>query len=275
MKRLHLTHGLVLISVFCSFADESEKLESVRKEFDKRLNAELDKHTTQARTLRVSYLGSLNRLKVELGRQNNLRGAAQVVAEIEAIEAASDPGELGPDAHYRLKELRQKWEKGIEAIIGERNAATAARSKAYFQYLDAEQERLTRAARIEEALLIDAEKARVSELPEVKAAFAELKAEEVAARKALPKTAQELREFLHGTTWDISNGSPEGKVEYTLTFNKNGTFAHSDGLTGKFETSGPREFKLWGYDPATLDDDFKQFRAVGSATVYFGTLRSE
>jgi hypothetical protein len=93
--------------------------------------------------------------------------------------------------------------------------------------------------------------------------------------KPHPKTAQELKEFLDGTIWEISDKTPTGKVLYTLTFNKNGTFIHSEGRTGIFEVSGPNDFKMWGFDPATLNEDFNQFRAVGSATVYFGRLKTD
>ena len=91
--------------------------------------------------------------------------------------------------------------------------------------------------------------------------------------KPKPKTADELKEFLHGTTWNISDGSPEAKVVYTLTFNKNGTLKHSDGRTAALSFLGPRSIKLWNYDPGTFNEDLNQFRAQGSSTVYFGTLK--
>ncbi|MFP6874729.1 MAG: hypothetical protein VCA55_14605 [Verrucomicrobiales bacterium] len=94
------------------------------------------------------------------------------------------------------------------------------------------------------------------------------------AMPGAPKNAKELAEFLDGTTWNISNGTEDSKVVYTITFNKNGTFKHSDGRIGKVEFQGARAFKLWNYDPATLKENLKQFRARGAATVYFGNFRS-
>ena len=91
----------------------------------------------------------------------------------------------------------------------------------------------------------------------IKEAIAEIPAS-ILVTKPHPKTGQELKEFLDGTIWNISDKSPTGEVLYTLTFDKNGTFKHSDGRTGKFEVSGPNEFRMWGYDPATLNKDFHE-----------------
>ncbi|MES2657820.1 MAG: hypothetical protein V4689_04335 [Verrucomicrobiota bacterium] len=91
-----------------------------------------------------------------------------------------------------------------------------------------------------------------------------------------PKTAEELKEFLHRTKWDISNSSPTAEATYTLTFNKNGTFKHTDGRTGGYEALGPKTFKMWGHDTATLNDGFTEFRAVAaSGIVYFGRLKKD
>ncbi len=91
-----------------------------------------------------------------------------------------------------------------------------------------------------------------------------------------PKTAEQLKEFLNKTSWNITTNSPSGEAEYTLTFNRNGTFKHSDGRTGGYETSGPNTFKMWGYDSATLNERFDEFRAVAASGVtYFGKLKKE
>ena len=91
--------------------------------------------------------------------------------------------------------------------------------------------------------------------------------------KPKPKTADELKDFLHGTTWNIANGSPDAKPSYTYTFSKSGTVKHSNGQTGPLSFTGPRSLKIWNYDPAEFNEDFTGFRAQGAHTVYFGTLK--
>lgn len=88
-----------------------------------------------------------------------------------------------------------------------------------------------------------------------------------------PKTAQELGNYLDGTTWAISNVSTDTKVLYTYTFHKNGTLKHNDGRTGPLEFLGPRTFKLWNFDPAALNEDLNQFWAFGAHGQYFGRLQ--
>ena len=99
--------------------------------------------------------------------------------------------------------------------------------------------------------------------------------DKIAAEKdrGKPKNATELKEYLARKTWNIRNKKPDAKIAYTITFNDDGTFKHSGGRTGKVTFSGARTFKLWNYDPATLDDDLKGFRAKGSAGIYFGQLK--
>jgi len=88
-----------------------------------------------------------------------------------------------------------------------------------------------------------------------------------------PTTADDLNAYLAGTVWNISDKSPDGKVLYTLTFLKNGKFLHSDGKTGVWSAQSARDLKLWNWDPATLNDDLTQFRAVGTGVIYFGNLK--
>ena len=95
----------------------------------------------------------------------------------------------------------------------------------------------------------------------------------VKSPKTKPATADELKAFLAGTVWNISNQRPDGKILYTLTFLKNGTFQHSDGKTGAWSAQSARDLKLWNWDPATLNEELTQFRAVGTGVVYFGTLK--
>lgn len=106
----------------------------------------------------------------------------------------------------------------------------------------------------------------------VKAAIARLQAG-TKSPKGKPTTAGDLKAFLAGTVWNISDDRPDGKVLYTLTFLKNGTFLHSDGRTGAWSAQSARDLKLWNWDPATLNEDLTQFRAVGTGVVYFGNLK--
>ena len=62
-------------------ADVAETVEKYRTSFEKRMNAELDEHGKAARDLRLNYLEVLNKLKVELGRAENLKGATFTEAE--------------------------------------------------------------------------------------------------------------------------------------------------------------------------------------------------
>jgi len=91
--------------------------------------------------------------------------------------------------------------------------------------------------------------------------------------KAKAATADDLHAFLAGTVWNISDERPDGEVLYTLTFLKNGTFIHSDGRTGEWSAQSARDLKLWNWDPAALNEDLTQFRAVGTGVIYFGTLK--
>lgn len=94
------------------------------------------------------------------------------------------------------------------------------------------------------------------------------------AAKPKVKTAEELAAFLDKTVWEIHDGTPDSKVEYTMTFDKNGTFKQSNGPTGSLQFTGPRSIKLWNYDPGTLNEDLTEFRAQGNIT-YFGKLKRQ
>jgi hypothetical protein len=147
-----------------------ETLEKFRASFEQRMNTELDEHGQKARTLREGYLQALTDLKTELGRQENLKAAAQVVAEIETIEEGDDAA-LPEDADHRLEQLRKTWEEGLEKILKERNEKTATTAKLYLKALDDEKLKHTRAGQIKDALLFEEEEKRVRALPEVVAAL--------------------------------------------------------------------------------------------------------
>jgi hypothetical protein len=164
-----------------------------------------------------------------------------------------------------LSFAQSAFERDLEKLTEDRDKALVRVSdpiqRKYKELLEQLMQRATRNGDLDVAI-------------KIKDAIAKIPAS-IVVTKPHPKTAQELKEFLDGTIWNISDKSPTGEILYTLTFDKNGTFKHSDGRTGTFEVSGPNNFKRWGYDPATLNEDFNQFRAVGSATVYFGKLKTD
>ena len=150
-------------------ADVAETVGKYRASFEKRMNAELDEHGKEARNLRLNYIAALKKLKGELGRAENLKGAAQVLAEIEIIEDGEETKELPADTDYRFKRVREKWERGLAEVRSARNKKLKTTVDLYFKALDTEKRRLTRVGEIKEALVIEEEEKRVRNLPEVKA----------------------------------------------------------------------------------------------------------
>lgn len=99
-----------------------------------------------------------------------------------------------------------------------------------------------------------------------------LPASEIIGKKH-PTSMEELREFLHGTTWSIRYGSTAGDEEYQMTFDKKGTLTLHYGRVSKLEILGPKTIKLWAYDTAALSDAFNYFQAAdANGKVYFGVL---
>lgn len=88
-----------------------------------------------------------------------------------------------------------------------------------------------------------------------------------------PKTTEELREFLHGTTWSIRYESPEGSEEYRMTFDRKGTLELNTGRVSTLHCIGPQAIKLWNYDYAALSVHYNYFQAVdANGKVYYGVL---
>jgi hypothetical protein len=112
----------------------------------------------------------------------------------------------------------------------------------------------------------------LSSVPKIEDAIARLQSA-AKPKEGKPTTEDDLFKFLAGTVWNISNERPDGEVLYTLTFLKNGTFIHSDGRTGVWRAQSARDIKLWNWDPANLNEDLTQFRAVGTGVIYFGNLK--
>lgn len=158
---------------------------------------------------------------------------------------------------------QSSFERELHKLTEERDKALARSSepiqRKYKELLERLMQRATRDGDLDAAIKI---KEAIAMIPT-----------SILASKPRPKTAQELREFLDETVWNISNKTPTGDVAYTLTFDKNGTFKYSDGRIGAYEVVGPNDFKIAG-DPATLNSEFNQFRAVSVYTVYFGKLKT-
>lgn len=175
MKTLFETAGIMVLAwaltALSATAQSNETLEKFRTAFEERLNGELDEQGDKARKLRKGYLDALNRLKSDLGREENLKAAALVVVELEAVEDGEESKPLPEDADYRLKRLRKTWEDGLEEILADRNRMIRTTADLYFKALDAEKRKLTRAGKIKEALLFEQEENRVRELPEVAGAL--------------------------------------------------------------------------------------------------------
>ena len=213
MPRSLLLVALLLLSTSSSlFADAAETIENYRASFEKRMNAELDEHGKSARELRQKYIQALNKLKVELGRAENLKGAAQVVAEIEAIEEGEEAKELSDGADPKFKRARGEWERRVGEVRAARNKKLSTTVTLYLKALDTEKRRLTRASKIKDALLLEDEEKRVKELPEYKATVA-----------AVPKETEKIewKEFLPGRRYTYERQEYPG-TRLILEFGKNG-----------------------------------------------------
>ena len=151
---------IVLVSMCLTLvgvADVEETVQKYRASFEKRMNAELDEYGNAARKLRLRYIDSLKKVKAELARAERLKPAAQVLDEIELVEAGDDPGPLPPDVDYRLKRVRETWERGISEIQTARAGKLKATLSIYFRALDTEKRRLTRIGKIKDALVVEEE----------------------------------------------------------------------------------------------------------------------
>ncbi|MEC9056711.1 MAG: discoidin domain-containing protein [Verrucomicrobiota bacterium] len=150
-------------------AETTETVAKYRASFERRMNQQLDDEGAAARKLRLNYIDALKKLNVELRRAENLKGVVQVMAEIEALEDGEEAEGLPPGADYRIKNLRNQWDRGMSEIRAGSNRKLNETVKIYLKALDTEKRRLTRSGKIKDALLIEEEEKRVRELPEVAA----------------------------------------------------------------------------------------------------------
>ena len=207
--------GLPLLS-----ADVAKTVERYRASFEKRMNAELDQHGRAARDLRLSYLAALEKLKRDMARAENLKGAAQVLEEIDLVAEGEELKALPANVDYRFKRAREKWERGLQEIRAARNKKLQSTVDLYFEALDAEKRRLTRKGAIKDALAIEAEGKRVVELPEVKAL----------SKGPAPsgEPSEKLQNFALATRGATALGAkrPEALIDGKEVYNKYNGFAY-------------------------------------------------
>ena len=206
------------------------------------MNGELDEHGRKARNLRKSYLEALRRLKVELGREEKLKAAAQVVVEIDAVEEGDESIPLPKDADYRLKQVRKKWDDGLEGILEERGKKIHTTARLYLKALDEEKRKLTRAGKIKDALLFEEEEARVRALPEI-----EVEVEvEVEAEKV---SLEEVKKAVTATRWTWIPKATSEKRKLTFELRGDGVFVPSwKGTRGRWEITRDGEVVVTAAD---------------------------
>ena len=225
-----------MTSALAALGEENKKVDSYRAAFEKRMNAELDAHGKKARELRKSYLEALKRLKVELGRDNKLKEAAQVVAEIEAVEDGEEAKPLPKDADYCYQRVRKKWDDGLAAISAARGKKIKTTVELYLKALDGEKRKLTRAGKIKEALLFEEEEMRVGELPEVKAVMA--------AEEDPKEDGPKLETLLPGRRYSYRREEAPNQT-LTLTFSEEGLASILPGTEDvRWKTTGENKITL-------------------------------
>lgn len=196
-------------------AETAGTIAKYRASFERRVNQQLDEQGAAARKLRLNYIDALKKLKAELGRAENLKGVVQVMAEIKALEDGEEAEGLPSGADYRIKNLRNQWDRGMSDIRASGNRKLNETVKIYLKALDTEKRRLTRVGKIKDALLFEAEEERVRKLPEVQASMAEQEAETEEGRN--------WKEFLPGRRYTYEREEYPG-TRLLLEFMDKGKF---------------------------------------------------
>ncbi len=244
------------------------KLESYREAFDEKLNAVLDEHVEAARELRKNYLRALEKLKNTLGREEKLKSAAEVLAEIEAVEEGELAADLPAGANYRLRQLREKWEKELAALSETRDRKILAATGAYFKALKAQERELTRSGKIREALRFEEEARRMAQIPEVKAARERQKRDEEDDLGGGLRTEAELERLLVGTTWRYRKYGPQGLTR-ELELKKNSVAVFGGNYHAAWEVRRGPELRISREDwpgPAVLKLDSELTKFEGTAS---------
>ena len=178
MSRSHIFGlGLLLTCLAAPLARAELSLGELRTKFEIALEADGEEHEEKSAKLREGYAGALDRLKVTLGREGKLEQAAQILTEMEMLEAKGEATDLPKTADYRFKNLRTKWEEEQDKLDEARRSKVAELATVYLKVLEERKDTLTRAGEIRKALVVEEEMKRVSESEIVKKALAGRKSE--------------------------------------------------------------------------------------------------
>ena len=164
--------GLLLACVAVSPARAELSLGELRTKFEVALEEDGAEHTAKSAKLSEGYAGALERLKVSLGREGKLEQAAQILTELEMLEAKGEAKDLPKTADYRFKNLRTKWEEEQDKLDEARRTKVAELATVYLKVLEERKNALTRAGEIRKALVVEEEMKRVGESEIVKKALA-------------------------------------------------------------------------------------------------------
>ncbi len=160
-----------------SVARAELSLGELRLKFEVALEEDGKEHEEKSAKLREGYAGALDRLKVTLGREGKLEQAAQILTEMEMLEAKGEAKDLPKTADYRFKNLRTKWEKEQGKLDEARRTKVAELATVYLKVLEERKDALTRSGEIRKALVVEEEMKRVGETEIVKKALAGSKSE--------------------------------------------------------------------------------------------------
>lgn len=166
----------MLAAVLCMSANLARaelSLDELRAKFETAWEREKLEKGTKVLKLRDGYVGALERLKNTLGKEEKLKQATQVLAEIEAAKTGAALEPFPENADYRLKSLRSKWDRETELINDGYKADIRKLANTYLKALEESKRSLTRAGKIKEAVVVGEEMERMRQIPEIVDAFGE------------------------------------------------------------------------------------------------------
>ncbi len=131
-------------------ADEAGQLETAFKSRHDAVNAQRDE---QLAKLKTGYLAALNRQFEKVKASGKLEDALSVRDEIDAVKSGTDPlPALAANATYDLKQLRKTYDEAQAPILKTHASALSDIAGKMTEALKAEEARLTRAGKIDQAL---------------------------------------------------------------------------------------------------------------------------